>query len=92
MSKTRSFLDVNVILQTFRILDHIRYELFRPFLNVSKGLKKVENTHKTVRIRERLGTFEPERTNALESKVENVHVCASKTKELFWENWEHNVF
>jgi hypothetical protein len=30
---------------------------------------------------ERLGTFESERSNALERKVENVHVYVSKTKE-----------
>ncbi len=38
-------------------------------------------TMKTVKNSERLGTFEPIRSDALERIVENVHVHALKTKE-----------
>jgi hypothetical protein len=44
------------------------------------GLEPVKNVHEnghaTVRNVERLGTFEPERGNALELMVENVHATS----------------
>jgi hypothetical protein len=74
------FLNVNVILQTFRTVGHVDHELFRsskipdrfhegflPFLSVlTKTLIK------------RSETFGPERSNALERIVENVHVSKSE--------------
>jgi hypothetical protein len=76
---------VNLILQTFRTVDYIQYEHFRPFTVPERptfltfsGLKKAENAHGSLTNgQERLGTFEPGRSNALE----NIHVHASKTKK-----------
>jgi hypothetical protein len=48
----------------------------------SKALRNAQERSRTVNGQQRLGTFESERSNAMERIVENGHVHVPKTKEL----------